>query len=171
MQTPRMKIIEGKREFLRSSSRPMATPTPLDRASDVAFARLEAVGGDISRLEEPLQAVVVIYSAQGIIDNGAFPYFFGSDFPDTPPYDLFVEAYRRIGATEVAAMIDQAAAMFPFPQPHLSLEKRRAFMDSLEEHCEFFALGDRVCGNETIWRKLEQYVLDNASAFQGNPQR
>jgi hypothetical protein len=144
----------------------MAKPTPLDHASDVAFAQLKVVGGDIFGLEEPLQTVVVIYSAQGIIDNGAFPYFFGNDFPGKPPYSLFIEAYRRIGAIDAAANIGRAAAMFPFPQPHLSVKKRRAFMDSLEEDCEFFALGDRVCGDETVWRKLERYVLGNVQAFQ-----
>jgi hypothetical protein len=144
----------------------MAEQTPLDAAADVAFACLERVDGDVSKLDEPLQTVVVIFSAQGVIDNGAFAYFFGNNFPGNPPYSLFVEAYRRIGATEAAANIERAAGMFPFPQPHLSVEERRAFMDSLEEDSEFFSLGDRVCGDETVWRKLDRYVLDTVSAFQ-----
>jgi hypothetical protein len=38
-------------------------------------------------------------------------------------------------------------------------------MESLDEHNEFFALGDEVCGDETVWSALEEYAKKNAASF------
>jgi len=136
----------------------MSDKSFLERASDYAFSELKRVGGDPANLPVPLQTVVVIYSAQGIIDNGGFGYFFGQDFDFSPPYSVFSESYRRIGAVEAANCIDKAAALFPFEDPHLFKEKRMQFMDALDESSEFVELGDRVCGDETVWAALEEYA-------------
>jgi hypothetical protein len=71
----------------------------LDKASEYAFAQLEDACGDVSLLPLPLQTVAVIYSAQGVIDNGGLEYFYESDFDGTPEYSFFVNAYRRIGVS------------------------------------------------------------------------
>src|SRR4051794_17041806 len=90
----------------------------LERASDYAFSRLKEAGNRPSDLALPLQTVVVISSAQGIIDNGGLEYFYESDFPGNPPYSFIAEAYRRIGAVGAAECIEKTASMFPFPEPH-----------------------------------------------------
>ena len=65
-----------------------------ERASTIAFKRLEALGNDVTLLSVPFQTIVAVTTAQGIIDNGGLEYFFGADFPNHPPYSFFVEAYR-----------------------------------------------------------------------------
>lgn len=140
----------------------------LDRASDFAFARLKEAGNDISRLPIPLQTVAVIYSVQGIIDNGGLEYLFESDFDGTPEYSFFVEAYRRVGAESAASCIETAAAMFPFPQPHLHEDKRQQWLENVrdDEGHLFVKLSRKVCGDEAVFAKLAEYVDSNQNAFQ-----
>lgn len=143
----------------------MAEETLLDRAAELAYQELERVGGDPAKLPIPLQTVATLYTVQAMIDNGGFRYIFENDYPFNPPYSLFSEAYRRIGAFGAASFLDQAVAMFPFEAPHLHAEKRNEFMDSLPESHEFFELGDQVCGDERIWSLMEEYVRKHAVQF------
>ena len=129
-----------------------------DELIDVAFRRLRRVGNDPSRLPDLERTVVSVTTAQGIIDNGGFQYFFEMDFPNRPLYRVFTDAYRAVGATRAAERIDQAVAMFPFRAPHLSQKRRNAFMDSLGEAHAFFRLGDQVCGDTSVWEQLRGYV-------------
>lgn len=143
----------------------MSDKSFLDRASEYAFSELERLGGDPGKLPIPLQTVAVIYSAQGVIDNGGFEYFFGQDFDFSPPYSFFSDAYRRIGAAEAADCIDKAAAMFPFENAHLLKDERAKFIDTLDASSKFVELGDRVCGDEAIWSALEAYARRHSEAF------
>lgn len=141
--------------------------TPLNQASDYALARLKSAGGDINYLPTPLQTVVVVNSAQGIIDNGGLEYFYGSDFDGTPPYSFFVEAYRRIGADSAAFCIESSQRMFPFDQPHRHEKARQLWLDTVknnEDH-EFVKLSLKICGDEAVWTKLAEYVAANHDAF------
>ena len=135
-----------------------ATPR-LDAARDAIFARLAAVDKDPARLPEVDQTVVAVYGAQGVIDNGGLQYFFENDWPSRPSYSLFIDAYRRIGAVAVAALIEQAVRRFPFAEPHKNQELRREFMESLAEGDAFF--GEAACGDPIVWVRLEEYVRDN----------
>lgn len=137
----------------------------LDRAAEYAYKELERVGGDPAKLDTSLQTVAVIYTVQALIDNGGFRYLFESDLPFTPPYSLFSEAYRRIGVSTAADLLDRAVAIFPFESPHEFEQKRNEFMDSLEDSHEIFELGDQVCGDEKVWSALEEYAQNHASAF------
>jgi hypothetical protein len=119
--------------------------------------------GDL--LDEVVQPVAILYFVQAMVDNGGFEYVFENDFPFSPPYSVFVSAYRKIGATEAADRLEMAVALFPFEDPHLHPEKRNEFMDSLDESHELFALGDEVCGNEEIWRLMEAYVRKHRAEF------
>ena len=145
----------------------MAHASELDEASRYAFAKLGEADGDIMRLPVPLQTVAVIVSAQGMIDNGGFRYFFESDWPGKPPYSFFAGAYRRIGADDAARAFDAAIALFPFANPHESARKRNEFLDRYEDDPAdpFERLSDRVCGNRLIWQRLEEYVATNGAAF------
>jgi hypothetical protein len=136
----------------------------LDVASDYAFERLNDVDGSLAKLPLPLQTVVVVYSAQGVIDNGGLEYFYESDFPNNPPYALFVSAYRRIGAVDAADCIEKSAALFPFPNPHMHRVKRDQFLEK-KVSAAFSSLSDRICGDESVWKKLALYVKQNRAAF------
>lgn len=129
-----------------------------DTSADI-FGRL----GDnsIFSLPWPEQVFAIIYSAQGIIDNGGFVYFFAHDWHDQPPYEVFADAYRAVGAKECADCIQAAASLFPFPDAHRALSERRAY---LRDHCAddsstLVRLGDRVIdhSNDTF-RLLAAYA-------------
>jgi len=141
----------------------------LDRAADYAYKELERVGGDPVKLEAALQTIAVLYTVQAMIDNGGFRYLFENDFPFSPPYDLFSEAYRRMGSPLAADCLDRAVLMFPFETPHLFAAKRNEFMDSLPENHEVFTLGDMVCGDESVWSAMEEYARKHAEAFRLDP--
>ena len=112
-----------------------------------------------------MQIVVLITHAQGIIDNGGFRYFFEDDIPGNPKYSVLSDAYRQIGAAKAGDLLDLAVGRFPFDNPHLSSEKRNEYMDSLAEADELFVIGDEVCGDETIWQKLADYISRHAALF------
>ena len=139
----------------------------LSRTADVAFAGVEH-DTDISGFSRPRQVFISIYSAQGIIDNGGFRYFFESDWPGQPPYSRFSDAYRDIGAADVAGWIDRAASLFGIPNPHLHRDARLRY---LNEHCrdesaELIKLGDRAIDeSERVFRLLEDYVRRHAYDF------
>lgn len=143
----------------------MTKKTFLDSAAEHAYKEMERLGGDPAKLEGPLQTVAVLYTVQAIIDNGGFRYLFENDLPFCPPYSLVSDAYRRIGANDVATRLERAVALFPFENPHQFQQQRNDFMNSLGESHELFELGDQVCGDESVWTALEQYAKKNAQAF------
>ena len=144
----------------------MNEPSLLDRGIDCAYRKLESASGDLSKLPEPFLTVVLITHAQGMIDNGGFRYFFETDQPGQPQYKVYSDAYRRIGAAKAADLLDLAVALFPFEDPHLSSDRRNSYLESLDESDELFTMGYEVCGDETIWVRLEGYIGDNSALFQ-----
>lgn len=144
----------------------------LDRAINIVFERLNQVDGDVSKLEEPFRTVAIIHSAQGVIDNGGLVYFFESDWPNQPPYSLFIDAYRQIGKEDSAAAIEYAAKSFGVPDPEKHVELRNKFMQqhfwSDSEHYEpTVEWDDDICGDEEVWCKLAQWIRTQGdSAFQ-----
>lgn len=145
------------------------TQSLLERASEISTAEVKKVGGDVFKLSEAFQTVVVIETVQGIIDNGGLEYFFESDFPSNPPYAFYVDVFRRIGAEGVAHCIEAASRMFPFPDAHLNEGKRQLWLDGVkhDETHEFVRLSRRACGDESVFRKLADYVEENRHAFDG----
>jgi hypothetical protein len=137
----------------------------LDKAAEHLYLMLDNVGGNPADLPYALQPIAVLYTAQAMIDNGGFRYLFEGDFPSSPPYSFFSDAYRRIGATDVADRLDRAVSFFPFPRPEANLQARIEFMESLDESSELFSLGMAVCGDERVWVLMEEYVKQNAAAF------
>lgn len=134
---------------------------PLDEFAEIAFSRLEEVDGDPSRLPKPLATLVIVVSAQGVIDNGGLEYFYSADFPGAPPYSLFAEAYAEIGAPRAARAITESAASFGIAHPHLDLDHRLGVLaDAGPElsaaHADAFL---------DIYKKLLEYCLRNEASF------
>ena len=80
----------------------------LDKASEIAFKKLGEAGERMEDLEDPYKTVAIIYSAQGVIDNGGMGYFFENDWPNNPPYSVFADAYERIGRVDAARALRDA---------------------------------------------------------------
>jgi hypothetical protein len=138
----------------------MNSISTLDKVSDIAFAELDKVGGNIEELPVQYRTIVIVCSAQGVIDNGGLEYFFESDFPGNPLYKLFIDAYREIGATGAAYTIEKSLAYFETTQPELNIEMRLKFLESLsdDESHEFSKLSSKICGDASVWSLLEKYV-------------
>lgn len=132
-----------------------------EKAFDLAESILKASEDDVTKLPEVLQSIYLVCIGQGVIDNGGFQYFYENDFVQNPPYSLFVEAFRRVGAEAVADCIEATAAMFPFSDPHLFREERNDWLDVTAEQKghEFHRLSDFACGHESVWPLLDAYVL------------
>lgn len=129
-------------------------------AAGTAEAMLEAVDEDMCRLPETVQVFLRVHGAQGVIDNGGFAYFFGEDWPGSPPYDEFIAAYGAIGCVEQAAALRRIVATFPFPDPHLHKEKRNEFIKARFDE-KVYGVPEwektiRAFGQE-VWEKLAEY--------------
>jgi Domain of unknown function (DUF4375) len=145
---------------MTSHRKPSSTPFT-DRAVQEARRR-QGSRADPRCLSIADQTIAAVYSAQGVIDNGGLEYFFGSDWPGQPPYSFFSGAYRRIGAEEAATCIDEAVRLFPFLNPEQHEEDRKQFIKGLPESHEFVVLSLRVCGDERVWKCLEEYARRQA---------
>ncbi len=141
-------------------------PSVLDLGIDHAFSEYERLNHDLYKLPPPLQTVILVSSAQDLIDDFGFRAFFESDMPGNPPYAIFSNAYRAIGATKAADLLDVAVGLFPFPNPHLESAQRNAYMNSLDDDSdELFILGDELSDDPTIWHQLELYIQAHAPDF------
>ncbi len=139
----------------------------LDLAAEGLYKAIESLDDDPLRLAEELQPVALLYTFQAMVDNGGFRYPMENDFPGQPPYSIFVDAYMRIGATSAAKSLQQAVALFPFDDPEKNADGRNAYFNSLpEEDSEFEKLSDQVCGDETVWQLLDEYVANHEQAFE-----
>jgi hypothetical protein len=127
----------------------------IEEVSDQLYERI----GEESIFSLPWvsQVVLVVLAAQGYTDNGGFGYFFEGDYPGNPPYSLFANAFRAIGADESAECIEVASSEFPFSDPHLHGDARRDF---LREHC----MSDGRTNNDALLVKLGDRVIDNGNA-------
>lgn len=143
----------------------MDDDTLLDKMSDIAFEKMDAADDDLSNVEEPYRTVAIIYAAQGVIDNGGLVYFFENDWPRTPPYSVYADAYERIGRLEAAKAIRDAAASFGIDTPEKNIETRRQF---IEQHYNDDEVGvdgwnDCICGDKKVWSDLASWVRKHPS--------
>jgi hypothetical protein len=142
----------------------------LDKGIRFTLAEVKRAGDDLSKLPRPLQIVALVHAAQGIIDNGGLQYFFEADFLGTPPYSVFSDAYRTIGATSAADAFDQAVSMFGSRSPHKHRIKRNHFLDAEQKRPgKFSQLSNSMCGDKQVWELLGQFVAEQASVFERSP--
>ena len=145
-------------------------PSQLERALDFAMAEVARVGGP-ENLPQSVRTVLLVHAAQGAIDNGGLQYFFESDFPGKPPYSVFVDSYRAIGADAQAQALADAVMLFPFAEPHKFQRRRDTFLsrflddDGERPDSPFRPYTHALCGNVEVWRLLEQYIKCHAQSF------
>lgn len=143
------------------------TASLVARVYDHAVARLHDAGGHLDAVPLELQTLLMVESAQAIIDSGGLAYFYEADFPNNPAYAAFAAAYRRIGAESAADCIALTAAMFPFEDPELFEPMRQLWLERLQQdpQGEFRRLSDAISGDPSVWALLEAYVQANRQAF------
>ena len=103
----------------------------------------------------------MVYSAQGVIGNGGYYYFFEHDWPNDPPYSKFIDAYLEIGCSSQSNDLARVVSTFPFDNPHLNKNARNKYMDENydEKKYEVKDWGDALCGDDEVWEKLKAYYL------------
>ncbi|MFT5290759.1 MAG: hypothetical protein ACI8QS_001887 [Planctomycetota bacterium] len=139
----------------------------LDALIDEAFSRINEVGNDPSMLEEPFKTIVIITAAQGQIDNGGLRSFFECDWPGTPSYSLFVDAYERIECPNEASCIRHAVDSFGLDSPEIHAAERNAYMEAhFDEKSQSVAGWEAsVCGNPEVWSSLLRWALKNGASL------
>lgn len=142
-------------------------PAALGRRYDVAIRRLQEADGDVESLPLPVQTLLRVEAAQSIIESGGLAFFYDADFPGQPPYTVFVEAYRRIGADEAADCIEAASMLFPFEEPQLFEPLRQLLLERFvaDPRHPFARLSARLDQDLGVWTCLMRYVDDHAEAF------
>jgi hypothetical protein len=126
---------------------PRADDAVVQAAIDAAFRRLEECGGDFARLEDRFaRTLVLVVSAQGVIENGGVAYFLGPDWPGNPPYELFVDAFREIGAHRAATLLAEALARLGVDRPERDSAGRRRALEG--------SAGERVRELDESWPDL-----------------
>jgi hypothetical protein len=132
----------------------------VDKFSVIAFKQLDKVDDNPMKLAEPYKTFVLVYNAQGVIDNGGFKYFFENDWPTQTPYSEFADAYQRIGRTEAASALRAAAASFGMDRPEKQCDARREYMDQHYDADKYEITGwnDCVCGDEQVWTDLAKWA-------------
>jgi hypothetical protein len=137
----------------------------LDLATEGLYKELQRVDNDLTKIPEVTRPVALLYMFQGMVDNGGLRYPLETDFPGYPPYSIFVEAYRKIGAPKSADALSKAIALFPFEKPEQDSEARNAFMPVLGDDHEFNELSDQIGAAEDIWNCMDEYVASHNADF------
>lgn len=133
-----------------------------------AQIELKKAGDDIFRLPDAIRIFLLVYSAQGVMDNGGYRYFFESNWPQNPPYSTFIEAYKAIGCISQAGELERIVSSFPFDNPHLKESDRNSYMDENydEDKFEIKGWGHKLCGDAEIWDQLKKYYVSNCDLFE-----
>lgn len=132
----------------------------LEAASVLAYGAIEDAGEDLRRLSDPVRTIFAVYHATGIIENGGFLYFFDSDFPHHPPYQIFIDAYREIGCPDQADALQQAVDSFQLPEPEKAVSLRQDYMETHFNGStkEVDHWNDRVFEDGCVWPKLAKWI-------------
>ncbi|PHR22028.1 MAG: hypothetical protein COA38_18445 [Fluviicola sp.] len=95
---------------------------------DEIFAKYEGKDAEIQNLPEPDRSVILSVSAQAIIDTGGFITFFEDDIEANLDFQVFVDAYRRIGMDKLADNLSEVLALFPGGKPQPDLNERQLYL-------------------------------------------
>lgn len=145
------------------NSTPITDHELLDKVSDIAFNKLTDADDQMESIEEPYKTVAIIYSAQGVIDNGGMVYFFENDWPNNPPYSVFADAYERIGRTDAAKALRAAEKSFNVPNPEKNRKARRDYIKAHQDRFEGMVWDDCICGDEKVFEDLALWVRSHPS--------
>ena len=126
-------------------------------------------GNDMTTMPDVERNIVAVITAQAVIDNGGFRYFFETDFDGKPHYNIFVEAYDQIGATESAGSIEQMLAHFPDKTPPEDHGKRRKYLDGVfkspDASPELKIIENMILGRVENYASVARYIRANRDAI------
>ncbi len=140
---------------------------PISEGFEKAQILLSKAEANIDKLPKEVATFLMVYSAQGVIDNGGYVYFFEADWPNNPPYSKFVDAYKSIGCESQSTEFNRVISTFPFAEPHLKKDQRNQYMEDNFDEDKYSIKGwdDKLCGDEEVWEKLGKYYKKNINKF------
>ena len=148
------------------ASDPWRIPGHFTWAFEYSVELMEKTDGHPFTLPEPYRTVLLVNEVQSKIDNGYLDYFYENEYEGMPSYDAFVTAYRNIGADDAADRLAASLKCFPFDNPHADYDARFEFISSrYDSGDELDRLSRSLCGDETVWRKLYDYIAEHFEAF------
>jgi len=140
----------------------------MNSISDQLFDKYEEVANTkgIAEVPEPARTLIAVYTAQGVIGNGGFAYFFESDFLGDESYEIIIQSYRNIGLEEFALTIENVLSLFPDGKPHESEKQRSDFIykymsgDDEENHSDIVDEAEGIFYKDTksVFRLADEYV-------------
>ena len=140
----------------------------MNSISDQLFDKYEEVANTkgIAEVPEPARTLIAVYTAQGVIGNGGFAYFFESDFFGDDGYEIIIQSYRNIGLEEFALTIENVLSLFPDGKPHESEKQRSDFIykymsgDDEENHSDIVDEAEGIFYKDTksVFRLADEYV-------------
>lgn len=111
---------------------------------------------DFAALPQIVRPVITTCSAQGIIDNGGFPFLFECDWPGLVDWNVFPDDFEAVGHTEGAEAIRAALSLFPQGQPQRDLRVRRKYIFDVLGGLdgELGTLDSAICGRSALLEQL-----------------
>ena len=125
---------------------------------------------DINAVPDEHRNVVAVITAQAVIDNGGFRYFFESQFEGSSDYQMFVKAYKDVGAAESADALNQALMMFPEGVPPAELEERQKYLEAIfgsdnDASKQINDIEEKILGKVENYSLVASYIRENKNLF------
>lgn len=123
----------------------------------------------IQAVPEPERTLIAIYTAQGIIGNGGFSYFFESEFKGDDCYKNIIKSYINIGLNTYAEAIQNVLNLFPNGMLQSKSKERENFIykylsgDDEANHSKIVEKAEEIFlkDSEEVYKLAEQYVKKN----------
>ena len=125
-------------------------------AEEIFDRNSEALEQGIENIISEEQVLIAVYSAQAVICNGGFRYFFENDFTGNSGIEIVIASYQKIGLDEHAQKIIDLLKLFPNSVPHENLEARYSFLKKYfdeESKCYLPAVAE---AEELFYKDSEQ---------------
>lgn len=120
-----------------------------------------AVKQGLTGLSEKDRTLFLVWAATAEFDNGGFAQFFYNSVGEHSK--AAVGAFRRIGAEEVADLLEQAIELFPDGEVPAGLQERNDLLAGLPESAEerFEQLDEefQAIGTDAVMDQLARYYL------------
>jgi hypothetical protein len=120
---------------------------------------------DVSKCKEKDQAVILVWHASGIIDNGGFQYLFEGDFKGDPGFAKTAAAFKTVKAAKCAEAVEEALALFPASKPPTEIQMRLKVYQEVSA-TKGQAIDRKFFGeSKEISTILARYIRENRDEF------
>ncbi len=139
----------------------------MESISDKVFSQFGALANEkgISEIPEPERTLIAIYTAQGIIRNGGFAYFFELDFKGNNAYETIINSYKNLGLFEHAQSIERVLALFSGNKPQENFKEREEFIYKYMSGNDEVNYSKEVEDAESIFYKDSEKVYELAYKY------